>query len=139
MGIGLERLLKNFEEVCQLAWLPGSPVLGFAPKGALSHLAIVLHESPIIREISRSDFLPRLCLRRILPIMSMVTTPRTPRSKMQQSGLNTWLSCRSAHLSKMAQVSIGANFAEFTGNAKRAPKFPQNAAADMENYPTAFS
>ena len=31
---------------------------------------------PVMRAISRSDFFFRLCKRRILPIMSMVITPR---------------------------------------------------------------
>jgi hypothetical protein len=39
-------------------------------------LATVLRDSPVVRAISRSDLLPRLCKRRILPIMSMVITPR---------------------------------------------------------------
>jgi len=39
-------------------------------------LATVLRDNPVMREISRSDFFFRLCKRRILPIMSMVITPR---------------------------------------------------------------
>jgi hypothetical protein len=39
-------------------------------------LATVLRDSPVMRAISRSDFFFRLCNRRILPIMSMVITPR---------------------------------------------------------------
>jgi hypothetical protein len=36
----------------------------------------VLRDSPVVREISRCDFFFRPCKRRILPIMSMVITPR---------------------------------------------------------------
>jgi hypothetical protein len=39
-------------------------------------LATVLRDSPVMREISRADLFFRLCKRRILPIMSMVITPR---------------------------------------------------------------
>ena len=39
------------------------------PTGALAA------DSPVMREISRSDFFFRPCKRRILPIMSMVITP----------------------------------------------------------------
>jgi hypothetical protein len=46
--------------------------------GSRSHFATVLRDKPVSREISRSDFLPRRCNRRILPIMSMVITPRSP-------------------------------------------------------------
>ena len=38
----------------------------------------VLRDSPVMRAISRSDSLSLKCSRRILPIMSMVITPRTP-------------------------------------------------------------
>jgi len=38
-------------------------------------LATVLRDSPVMRDISRSDFFFRVCKRRILPIMSMVITP----------------------------------------------------------------
>jgi hypothetical protein len=41
-----------------------------------SHFEIVLRDSPVMRAISRTDFFLRLCSRRILPIMSMVITPR---------------------------------------------------------------
>ena len=49
--------------------------LGSAATSPSSHLAMVLRDSPVIREISRSDFFPRRLRRRILPIMSMVITP----------------------------------------------------------------
>jgi hypothetical protein len=39
-------------------------------------LATVLRDNPVMREISRADLFFRLCKRRILPIMSMVITPR---------------------------------------------------------------
>jgi hypothetical protein len=62
-----------------------------------------------MREISRSDLFFRLCKRRILPIMSMVITPRPLLHKKQQSRLFTWLSFGSALPSKVAQFSVGAN------------------------------
>ncbi|MNI90596.1 hypothetical protein D3C73_1481380 [compost metagenome] len=49
--------------------------------GARSHLETVLRDSPVLRAISRSDSLSLACSRRILPIMSMVITPRTPLLK----------------------------------------------------------
>jgi hypothetical protein len=61
-----------------------------------SHFATVLRDSPVMREISRSDLFFRACKRRILPIMSMVITPRPLLHKKQQSRLNTWLNFGSA-------------------------------------------
>jgi hypothetical protein len=43
---------------------------------AVSHFEIVLRDNPVMRAISRTDLFFRLCNRRILPIMSMVITPR---------------------------------------------------------------
>jgi len=48
---------------------------------ACSHFETVLRDSPVMRAISRSDSLSLTCSRRILPIMSMVITPRTPLLK----------------------------------------------------------
>ena len=48
---------------------------GAASNGSRSHFEIVFLESPVRRAISRTDFLSRRCIRRTLPIMSMVITP----------------------------------------------------------------
>jgi len=58
--------------VPSLRWYFGAASIGWR-----SHLEIVFIDNPVSRTISRSDFLPRLCRRRILPIMSMVITRRT--------------------------------------------------------------
>jgi hypothetical protein len=36
-----------------------------------------LRHSPVARDISRCDFFPRTCKRRILPFMSMVINPES--------------------------------------------------------------
>ena len=54
---------------------------GASATGARSHFDTVLRDSPVMRAISRSDSLSLTCSRRILPIMSMVITPRTPLLK----------------------------------------------------------
>jgi hypothetical protein len=56
-------------------WTPRR-YFGGPSSSSCSHFAIVLRDSPVMREISRSDFFPRQYKRRILPIMSMVITPR---------------------------------------------------------------
>ena len=48
--------------------------LGSRFTGALSHVRIVLRDKLVIRAISRSDFLSRKYIRRILPIIAMVIT-----------------------------------------------------------------
>jgi hypothetical protein len=53
-----------------LRWYFGGP-----STSPCSHFATVLRESPVMREISRSDLFFQACKRRILPIMSMVITP----------------------------------------------------------------
>ena len=53
-----------------------APVLRCGPATSpCSHFATVLRESPVMREILRSDLFLRACKCRILPIMSMVITP----------------------------------------------------------------
>ena len=63
-------------EDCRLIRLLIAPVLRWA-----THLATVLRDSPVMRDISRSDFCFRVCKRRILPIMTVVITPRSRLQK----------------------------------------------------------
>ena len=76
--------------------------------GACNHFAIVFLDNPVSRAISRSDFFPRTCKRRILPIMSMVINPhslaaqncsrvgQTPGSVLGWHTRQKWLRFRSA-------------------------------------------
>ena len=73
---GRQRLLERLVGR-ELVWLL-SPRRYFGGPSTLprSHLATVLRDSPMMREISRADLFFRLCTRRIPPIVSMVITPR---------------------------------------------------------------
>ena len=83
--------------------------LGEPSTSPCSHFECVLRDSPVIRTSLRSDFLPWLCNRRILPIMSMVITPSPLLHKkaagqvvhLAQSWVGTAL--------KSGSVSVGAN------------------------------
>jgi hypothetical protein len=86
----------------------------------------VLRDSPVMREISRSDFFFRLCKRRILPIMSMVITPHPLLHKIQQGRLFTWLSFGSAQPSKVAQFSVGANWLWHSGASGEPSAMPNS-------------
>ena len=92
---------------------------GAVSTGAFSHLATVLRDNPVSLAISRSDFLPRLCSRRIRPIMSMVINPRTPLHKSAAGWVKHLLSFGAERPSKVAQFSVGANRSEF--NRRRHP------------------
>jgi hypothetical protein len=71
---------------------------GGPPPSPGSHLATVLRDIPVMREISRADFLFRLCRRRILPLISMVIIP-LPQLLKEAAG----------SVVHLAQFSVGAN------------------------------
>jgi hypothetical protein len=63
-------------------------------------LDTALRDSPVMRAISRFDFLCRLCSRRILPIMPTVITPNPLPRKAAGS------------VEHLAQFSVGASNVE---------------------------
>jgi hypothetical protein len=75
-GIGLQGLLERLVERRELVGCSPRRYFGGPSTSPCNHFEIVLRDSPVMRAISRSDFFLRLCNRRILPIMSMVITPR---------------------------------------------------------------
>lgn len=77
--------------------------------GATSHLATVLRDSLVVRALSRSEFFPRLCIRRICQSCPWWSLLFLGCVKKQQSRLNTRLDFGSAYPSKVAQFSVGAN------------------------------
>jgi hypothetical protein len=97
--------MSTFSDSFSVSWNGASVVVpslrryfGAGSIGSRSHFEIVFLESPVSRAISRSDFLPRLCRRPILPIMSMVITSRTPLHKKA-----------AGQVKHLAQFSVGAN------------------------------
>jgi hypothetical protein len=73
MRVGLQRLLDRLLEGPErLLGISPRRYFGGPSTSPCSHLPTVLRDNPVIRANSRSLFLPRLCSRRILPIMSMV-------------------------------------------------------------------
>jgi hypothetical protein len=88
-----------------------------------SHAAIVLRDSPVMREVSRPNLLRRLCKFQILSIMSMVIAPR-PLLHKKAAGLvehlaQFWV----ARSLKWCQFSVGAD-RSFTLKRRRTPYLP---------------
>ena len=77
VGVDLQRPLQRLMKHRQLVRPQASPVLRRTHQRTLpsNPLSIVLRDKPVKRAISRTDFMPRRCSRRTLPIMLMVITP----------------------------------------------------------------
>jgi hypothetical protein len=72
-ALGMAKVIS--EDTLSLHGCSSRRYMGGPSTSPCSHLETVLRDSPGMRAIWRSDFLPRLCIRRILPIMSKVITP----------------------------------------------------------------
>jgi hypothetical protein len=65
--------------------------------------------------ISRTDFFSRWCIRKTLPIITMVITHTPPScGYLGQGRLNTWVKFGSAGPSRVGQISVGANTQQTT-------------------------
>lgn len=76
--MAVKEAAKPLSSGLSLTWRGARSYFGASFNSASCHLEPVLRDSPVLREIERSDGSSLACSRRNLPIVSTVITPRTP-------------------------------------------------------------